>query len=832
MENSKEQFERFISDDETRKYILELYKKVIEVSHTVVPNNWNVCNRKGENRFQLNCGNKYVLAASLKSLLVMCNREDVLSLNEGFVNELLTKAIFYTNDLKLKQGDFQYPRNFVELKEFPKEALWHNTFQFKIEYKDILALLPSLEKSILHFAEWTTLDKPLLPASKTGHSIDFIDYLNIELGTNIPQPVYNGQNNISCIMANIAWNDNEWKQPSDNKTNFRWTQEEGNIAQESWNFDFDNPRNNENEILGYTQFTYPPKNAETDKFLIIFRSLNKIVGFYGNTEIKKVPLKIKDNESINLLGDKKLSLLLENKIDDSNHNFLFGKQKIGQVGFNKIDKKDAAEILDEALKLNPNQIEILNKLKEWITQGDPTMTQKNTLVEKNTDLLKNSKNLILTGAPGTGKTYLARQIAQTMGCSPQEIGFVQFHPSYDYTDFVEGLRPVQDESGSGQIGFERKDGVFKEFCARALKNLQDSRKNVDVLRHEKTIKEIVEDFLNDAVDKKTQFETITKNVFYVDSFTDRKVLVSIPQNEKVKTLPISLDDILELMSNNVQLNIGKDVSEYFNRKWRTQQDSYIYVLTKQLQETVRKNKNNAASTIEKVQAKNFVFIIDEINRGEVSKIFGELFYSVDPGYRVSAQELEAVRANEKQLATIKTQYANLETDGNDFDRALNSADYGHFFIPENVFIIGTMNDIDRSVESMDFAFRRRFTWVEVKAKDTQDMLDEKLDEKGQVRGLPDGLAQEAKVRMNRLNKAIDETSGLNEAYHIGASYFLKLNEYDGDFDKLWDYHLKSLLHEYLRGSGNEASGMESLQKAYFGEGERFGAKGELTDNGQ
>ena len=372
------------------------------------------------------------------------------------------------------------------------------------------------------------------------------------------------------------------------------------------------------------------------------------------------------------------------------------------------------------------------------------MPQDTTLVQQYTKLLKNTRNLILTGAPGTGKTYLAKQIAEKMGCTPDEIGFVQFHPSYDYTDFVEGLRPVQDESGSGQIGFERKDGVFKEFCGRALQNLVDSGKSVDVLQHEKTINEIVEDFLNDAVSKKTQFETITKNVFYVDSFTDRKVLVSIPQNEKVKTLPVSLDDILELMSNNVQLDIGKDVSEYFNRKWRTQQDSYIYVLTKQLQEIVRKNKNNTASTIEKVQAKNFVFIIDEINRGEVSKIFGELFYSVDSGYRVSAQDLEAVRAKEKQFTTIKTQYANLETTGNAFDRALGSADYGHFFIPENVFIIGTMNDIDRSVESMDFAFRRRFAWAEVKAKDTQDMLDEKLDEKGQTRGLPDGLCPRGK----------------------------------------------------------------------------------------
>ena len=424
------------------------------------------------------------------------------------------------------------------------------------------------------------------------------------------------------------------------------------------------------------------------------------------------------------------------------------------------------------------------------------------------DLLKSTKNLILTGAPGTGKTYLARQIAQAMGCTPDEIGFVQFHPSYDYTDFVEGLRPVQDESGSGQIGFERKDGVFKEFCARALQNLVDSRKSVDVLQHERSINEIIADFLDGAIEKKTQFETITKNIFFVDSFNDKKIFVSIPQNEKVKNLQIQIDDILELISNHVQLNNGKAVSEYFKRKWRTQHDSYIFSLTKKVQESMENTGNNQTTAVKKIQLKKFVFIIDEINRGEVAKIFGELFYSINPGYRVTAGDLEAMKAGKKGIVAIRTQYANLELTGNEFDRALVASDYGHFFVPENVYIIGTMNDIDRSVESMDFAFRRRFAWAEVEASHTMDMLD-KLNE------FRPGLAEVAKNRMKRLNDAISKTEDFGPAYHIGASYFLKLNQYEGNFDDLWDYHIKGILEEYVRGNPNKTDLMEKFKAAYF-----------------
>lgn len=111
--------------------------------------------------------------------------------------------------------------------------------------------------------------------------------------------------------------------------------------------------------------------------------------------------------------------------------------------------------------------------------------------EKKT-LLKKVHNLVFTGAPGTGKTYLAKQIAKQMiGLKPDEdlnkseqFAFVQFHPSYDYTDFVEGLRPTPPDT-SGNIGFELKNGVFKEFCEKARKNLEDSQKDDEVLSVER-----------------------------------------------------------------------------------------------------------------------------------------------------------------------------------------------------------------------------------------------------------------------------------------------------------------------------------------------------------
>ena len=133
-------------------------------------------------------------------------------------------------------------------------------------------------------------------------------------------------------------------------------------------------------------------------------------------------------------------------------------------------------------------------------------------------------------------------------------------------------------------------------------------------------------------------------------------------------------------------------------------------------------------------------------------------------------------------------------------------------MPENVYIIGTMNDIDRSVESMDFAMRRRFAFKEITAESRIEMLDEKIEDKS--------IVEEAKKRLSRLNKAIEEIEGLNSAYHIGPAYFLKIENYidngDARWDLLWKYHIEGLLREYLRGDEDIEEKIEDLKNAYDG----------------
>ena len=275
------------------------------------------------------------------------------------------------------------------------------------------------------------------------------------------------------------------------------------------------------------------------------------------------------------------------------------------------------------------------------------------------NLLLKKHNVILTGAPGTGKTFTAKTVAANIisdgksdwnGLTEEQkkqVAFVQFHPSYDYTDFVEGLRPVT----GGE--FRRQDGVFKAFCKRAV---ADSGESGDVK-----------------------------------------------------------------------------------------------------------------------SPKPYIFIIDEINRGELSKIFGELFYAIEPDYRGKA-------------GTVQTQYNNLVENEDVFK-------FG-FYIPENVYIIGTMNDVDRGVEAMDFAIRRRFAWIEVTAEESADNM---------------GITGLSLEKMKALNAALI-ANGLSRAYSIGGAYFRKLE--NDDYDSLWKYHLEGIVYEYFRGEPDAEEKLQAVKRAF------------------
>jgi hypothetical protein len=411
-----------------------------------------------------------------------------------------------------------------------------------------------------------------------------------------------------------------------------------------------------------------------------------------------------------------------------------------------------------------NLKEFFDKFNSLIIEWNRNVQNEREMkkIEPYIELLKESKNIILTGAPGTGKTFLAKQIAKQMiGVQTDEeleeseqFDFVQFHPSYDYTDFVEGLRPTPPDE-NGIIGFEIKDGIFKSFCKKASEakfsdivdnfaltweNLLTAIRNNIAQGNLTTIGSwdyglSSKDTLKYAsVDTPSQYSfTITKKNVY-DAYQGKKARPS-------GAFQKDMEDVVQYMKTNFEL---------------------VEFVTRQ------ENSNNGTKT--------YVFVIDEINRGEISKIFGELFFSIDPSYR-------------GKKGSVKTQYSNLH----DNDKEV-------FFVPENVYIIGSMNDIDRSVESFDFAMRRRFTWKEISAEQSADNMN---------------LPEEAKGKMTKLNEQISQIEGLNPSYHIGAAYFLDSNgNARQDYDTIWNLRIEPLLKEYLRGMPDSFDKIELLKNAF------------------
>lgn len=404
-------------------------------------------------------------------------------------------------------------------------------------------------------------------------------------------------------------------------------------------------------------------------------------------------------------------------------------------------------------------------LRDFFDKYNNLIIEWNIMEEQNryipyVKLLEEAKNIILTGAPGTGKTYLAKQIARQMiGVKTDEeleksgqFAFVQFHPSYDYTDFVEGLRPTKPNE-NGNIGFELKNGIFKDFCKKAIGVSAISVGHIDNFT--------VEDYEKYLQTLGLNVKTINNYLLRIEQLLGNKELSSKTKNVNIEKYK-SLDEICDDFEN------IRDFDDS-NKQHRQFSSSVSNLINFRDNLSTKQQKTNEIKPV-------FVFVIDEINRGEISKIFGELFFSIDPSYR-------------GKKGIVKTQYSNLNEDENDI-----------FYVPDNVYIIGSMNDIDRSVESFDFAMRRRFTWKEITAIESAENMN---------------LPEETKSRMVKLNEQISKIEGLNNSYHLGGAYFIDSNgNARQDYDTIWELRIVPLLKEYLRGVHDGDEKMEILKTAY------------------
>ena len=446
----------------------------------------------------------------------------------------------------------------------------------------------------------------------------------------------------------------------------------------------------------------------------------------------------------------------------------------------------------DASEPNDNVKELFNYFKNMVKAAHQYMKGKGDMerVENYSQMLKQSKNIIFHGAPGTGKTYLVKQIAANMvsngsklsfaSLSDDEkarIGFVQLHPSYDYTDFVEGLRPVTNADGS--MGFELKQGVFSQFVAKARKNYEESHKGQEEIEREASRIAALTDFLEKVNFGSDSFKTKNGNVFSIVQADEDSLMISVPSNAVSHDVKLNLNELRKMLVSGKDFDQVKDVTEFFGKEFATQQYSYDLALYQEITKDLPKQDDQTSDSnhSQEKEPDKFVFIIDEINRAEISKIFGELFFSIDPDYR-------------GEESAVLTQYANLHEDDE------------KFYIPKNVYIIGTMNDIDRSVDTFDFAMRRRFRFVEISAEESQMMLPND-DEHNYT---------EATERMKKLNSAIGEVPELGKNYQIGAAYFRKFDSENPD--ELWNDYLEPLLRDYVSGLYDADDYIKRFQNAY------------------
>lgn len=383
-------------------------------------------------------------------------------------------------------------------------------------------------------------------------------------------------------------------------------------------------------------------------------------------------------------------------------------------------------------------------------------------------------NQILYGPPGTGKTYHTIDKAlEILGENLEsrddkkakfdgyvkngQIVFTTFHQSYGYEEFVEGIKPVMNNKANSQeIQYEIKDGIFKELCEKALDNYENSILNADELNKKIELKEKVENFLNWLLETNEPIGKTKGGNFFVVEIDNKTIVIYSEGVERFDGIfNLNLSIFMELLKSKDEFNNAIEMfKKVFNRDYADRAHTYYFNLVKkfkayekQLTAKIENNKNNDNSL------KPYIIIIDEINRGNVSKIFGELITLIEPSKRIGTKE--------ELKATLP--YSKKE-----------------FGVPKNVYIIGTMNTADRSITSIDTALRRRFEFIEM----IPDVSKLSMDCEG--------------INLQELLKAINTRIEylLDREKTIGHAFFVSVENLE-DLKKVFQNKIIPLLQEYF-----------------------------------
>lgn len=437
---------------------------------------------------------------------------------------------------------------------------------------------------------------------------------------------------------------------------------------------------------------------------------------------------------------------------------------------------------------NPEQF-----IREDDTQGDSMPNKPNN--QRNIPL-----NQILYGSPGTGKTYTtinkALEILANYGeiekipdnrqkqkeifdtfVTKGQIEFVTFHQSYGYEEFVEGIKPDLDSQSteSNDMHYVIKDGIFKQLCNQALENYQNSQKTKQQIRKDMGLEELLDkyaEFIQQQLDEGQTLDftgsKLTKsvmNIKRVQRFKDgkiRSIVIGSPHSESTQNLS---KDIIAKYYENFKKEVLQDWREikptYESQATHHGNALYYFTLFEKLKNFENKEYQELKSQdsqVDSIKLKPYILIIDEINRGNIAKILGELITLIEPSKRIG------------------------ESEGLQLTLPYSGESFG---VPSNLYIIGTMNTADRSIALLDTALRRRFEFVEM-MPDSEYLKDKKISDSGNTIEL-DRLLESMNNRIEFL---------LDREHTIGHSYFMDVESIE-DLHEVFKNKIIPLLQEYF-----------------------------------